>query len=68
MKVKKLISILKKENQDADVFAYLGAEQGWKIVDLGYGDAVIGASRTKEDSFVLIPVEVPSKFEEWEGE
>ena len=66
MKVKKLVSILKKENQNAEVFAYLGAEQGWKIVDLGYGDAVIGASRTKKESFVLIPVEVPNKFEKWE--
>ena len=65
MKVKKLIGILKKEDQNASVFVYLGAEQGWKIVELAYGNAVIGASKTQKDSFVLIPVEVPRKFEPW---
>ena len=65
MKVSKLVELLKSENQDAEVFAYLGAEQGWKIQELGYGDAIIGKQRTDKDSFVLIPVEVPSKFEPW---
>ena len=65
MKVSKLIELLNTENQDAEVFAYLGAEQGWKIQQLGYGDAVIGSSRTDKESFVLIPVEVPTKFEPW---
>ena len=68
MKVKKLISLLKKEHQDAEVFAYLGAEQGWKIQELGYGDAIIGKHRTDKESFVLIPVEVPSEFEPWAKE
>ena len=66
MKVSKLVELLKSEDQDAEVFAYLGAEQGWKIQELGYGDAIIGKQRTDKDSFVLIPVEVPSKFEPWE--
>ena len=65
MKVSKLVELLKSEDQDAVVFAYLGAEQGWKIQELGYGDAIIGKQRTDKDSFVLIPVEVPSKFEPW---
>ena len=43
MKVSKLIELLKTENQDAEIFAYLGAEQGYKIVDIGQeGGAVIG--------------------------
>ena len=68
MKVSKLVELLKTENQDAEVFAYLGAEQGWKIQELGYGDAVIGRQRTEKESFVLIPVEVPSEFEPWAKE
>ena len=68
MKVSKLVELLKTENQDAEVFAYLGAEQGWKIQELGYGDAIIGKQRTDKDSFLLIPVEVPEEFEPWAEE
>ena len=68
MKVSKLVELLKTENQDAEVFEYLGAEQGWKIQELGYGDAIIGKQRTDKDSFVLIPVEVPEEFEPWAEE
>ena len=68
MKVSKLVELLKKEDQNAEVFAYLGAEQGWKIQELGYGDAIIGKTRTDKDSFVLIPVEVPTEFEPWAEE
>ena len=68
MKVSKLVELLKTENQDAEVFAYLGAEQGWKIQELGYGDAIIGRQRTDKESFVLIPVEVPKEFEPWAEE
>ena len=68
MKVSKLIKLLKEENQDSEVFAYLGAEEGWKIQKLGYGDAIIGKTRTNKDSFVLIPVEVPTEFEPWAEE
>ena len=68
MKVRELVKLLNQENQDSEVFAYLGAEQGWKIQELGYGDAIIGKQRTDENSFVLIPVEVPSKFEPWAEE
>ena len=67
MKVSKLIELLKTENQDAEIFAYLGAEQGYKIVDIGQeGGAVIGKGRTDDDrSFVLLPIQVPSEFEPW---
>ena len=68
MKVSKLVELLKTEDQDAEVFAYLGAEQGWKIQELGYGGAIIGRQRTEKESFVLIPVEVPSEFEPWAEE
>ena len=77
MKVSKLVELLKTEDQDAEVFAYLGAEQGWKIQELGYGDAIIGRQRTEDlisnssafkESFVLIPVEVPEEFEPWAEE
>ena len=68
MKVRELVKLLNQENQDSEVFAYLGAELGWKIQELGYGDAIIGKQRTDENSFVLIPVEVPSKFEPWAEE
>ena len=66
MKVSKLIELLKTENQDAEVFAYLGAEQGWKIQEFGHGDAVIGRQRSEKENFVLIPISVPNEFEKWE--
>ena len=66
MKVSKLVELLQLEDQDAEVFAYLGAEQGFKVVDLGKGDAIIGKGMTEDDrSFVLIPIEVPNEFEPW---
>ena len=68
MKVNKLIELLKMENQDAEIYAYLGAEQGWKIQQIGMGDAVIGRQKTEKENFVLIPVEVPTKFEPWKKE
>ena len=66
MKVSKLIGLLKQENQDAEVIAYIGAEDGWEMVELGIGDAIIGKQRTDEGSFVLIPVQVPNKLQPWE--
>ena len=68
MKVSKLVELLKKENQHAEVIAYLGAEDGWEMVELGMGDAILGKHRTDEDDFVLIPVEVPKKFQPWAEE
>ena len=66
MKVSKLVELLKTENQDAEVIAYIGAEGGWEMVELGIGDAIIGKTRTDEGSFVLIPVQVPNKLQPWE--
>ena len=68
MTVRKLIRLLKKEHQGAEVIAYLGAEEGWEMVELGMGDAIIGRQRTDKESFVLIPVEVPKKFQPWAKE
>ena len=65
MKVSKLVELLKTENQDAEVIAYLGAEDGWEMVELGLGDAIIGRQRTSEVDFVLIPVQVPNKLQPW---
>ena len=66
MKVKKFIKILKKQKQDAELFAYLGAKEGWSIVEIGHGDSIIGKGKTPDDSdFVLIPVTVPEKFDKW---
>ena len=64
MKIKELIKLLKKENQNTEVFIYLGAKKGWAIEQIGYGDAIIGRSRSKEE-FILIPVEIPDKLEKW---
>ena len=66
MKVSKLIELLKIENQDAEVIAYVGAKDGWEMVELGIGDAIIGKTRTDEGSFVLIPVQVPNKLQPWD--
>ena len=67
MTVRKLIRLLKKEHQGAEVIAYLGAEEGWEMVELGMGDAIIGRMKTGFDKeFVLLPIEVPTKFEPWE--
>ena len=66
MKVSKLIELLKVEHQDADVIAYIGAEDGWEMVELGIGDAILGKQIIEEGSFVLIPVQVPNKLQPWE--
>ena len=65
MKVKKLIKLLKKENPNAEAMVWLGAKKGWAIEQIGYGDAIIGRSQSVENDFVLIPVGVPDKFDEW---
>jgi len=65
MKVSKLVELLKQENQDAEVIAYLGAKDGWEMVELGLGDAILGKQRTNEGDFVLIPVQVPNKLQSW---
>jgi hypothetical protein len=68
MKVSKLVELLKVENQDAEVIAYVGAKDGWEMVELGMGDAIIGKQRTDEGDFVLIPVQVPNKLQPWADE
>ena len=68
MTVKRFIALLKAENQDAEIIAYLGAEDGWEMVELGMGDAIIGKHKTDRGSFVLIPVQVPNKLQAWEDE
>ena len=70
MKVSKLIELLETENQDAEVFAYLGAEQGYKVVGIGQeGGAVIGKGIADGNrSFVLLPIQVPNEFEPWSEE
>ena len=67
MKVNELIKLLKSEDQDAEIFAYLGAEEGYRVVELGQqGGAVIGKGIADGDrSFVLIPIEIPNKFLPW---
>ena len=65
MTVHELIMLLENENPEATVIAYLGAEEGWELVDIGMNDAIIGKARTNEDSFILIPVEVPDEFQDW---
>ena len=67
MRVKKLINLLKKENQNAQVGIYLGAEEGWEIVEIGSGDAIIGKMKTDKDDFVLLPAEVPNKLQNGRG-
>ena len=70
MKVSKLVELLNTENQDAEVFAYLGAEQGFKVVEIGQeGGAIIGKGIADGDrSFVLLPIQVPNEFEPWSEE
>jgi hypothetical protein len=67
MKVKKLIKLLEKENQNAQVGIYLGAEKGWEIVNIGIGDAIIGKKKTGKNNFVLLPAKVPNKLQKWGG-
>ena len=68
MRVSNLIRLLQKENEHAEVIAYLGAEEGWEMVELGMGDAILGKQRTNKGEFVLIPIEVPKKFQPWAKE
>ena len=50
MKVGELVKLLKSEEQDAEVFAYLNSEKGYKVVDIGQeGGAVIGKGIASED-------------------
>lgn len=66
MKVKNLIKLLKNENLNAEVGVWLGAEEGWDIVEIVSGDAIIGKIKTDSDDFVLLPVQVPNKLNKWE--
>ena len=66
MKVKKLIELLKKENPNADVGVWLSGDEGWEIVDIGVGDAIIGNRTSGHKNFVLLPVLLPEELLEWE--
>ena len=65
MKVKKLIELLKKENKNAEIFAYLGGTDGYSIVDIGINDAIIGKGESNKKEFVLIPVQIPEDLTAW---
>tara|TARA_Y100000310_G_scaffold82386_1_gene78996 strand:+ start:731 stop:949 length:219 start_codon:yes stop_codon:yes gene_type:complete len=65
MKVHELIMLLENENPEATVIVYLGTEEGWALGRIVMNDAIIGKARTNEDSFILIPVEVPDDFQNW---
>ena len=65
MIVKKLIQLLKKENKNAEVVAWLAQESGWQMVEIGVNDAILGKTKTGKKDFVLIPIEIPSRFEKW---
>jgi len=70
MTVKELIKLLKKEDPKAEVLAWLGADQGWKLVKIGIGDAIIGCNYGEDypcpDKYVLLPIEVPETYEDWD--
>ena len=68
MTVKKLIQLLKKEDKNAEVMAWLSQEMGWQITGIGVDDAIVGRMKTGEKDFVLLPIEIPEKFEEWAKE
>ena len=66
MKVKKLIELLKKEDPNADVGVWLAGTDGWEIVDIGVGDAIIGNKPSGEKEFVLLPVKIPDELLDWD--
>ena len=66
MKVKKMIKLLNKENPDATIFAYLGAKDGWEMASIGINDAIIGKTKSDKNDFVLLPIEIPEKFQPWD--
>mgnify|MGYP003132390078 CR=1 FL=1 len=66
MKVKKLIELLKKEDPNAEIGVWLAGDDGWEIVDLGVGDAIIGHKPSGEKNFVLLPVQLPDRLLDWE--
>ena len=68
MTVKKLIQLLKQEDKNAEVMAWLSQEMGWQITGIGVDDAIVGRMKTGEKDFVLLPIEIPEKFEEWAKE
>lgn len=65
MKVQKLINLLNKENPEATIVAYLGSKEGWEMVDIGINDAIIGKTKSDKDNFVLLPIDIPEKFQPW---
>ena len=67
MKVSKLIELLKKENQSADVLAYVTSEQGWVLVEICTGDAIIGRLSDSSKAVVL-PAKVPINLLPWAEE
>ena len=71
MKVKELIKLLKKEDPNADVVAWLGADEGWELVKIGIDDAIIGRMTEgfpNPEKCVLLPVQVPKTFNKWAEE
>ena len=64
MKVKKLIELLKKEDPNMPVAVWLASEEGWEIVEIKRGDAVIGKTKGSE-GVVLLPAEIPEELQEW---
>ena len=68
MKVKKLKELLELEDDNAEIFAYVGAKEGWSICEIGYGDAIIGRTHQNphdNEYFILLPVELPEEFDKW---
>ena len=65
MKIKRLLEILRKEDPDLEVAVWLAGKDGWEIVDIGVGDAVVGTTEGP-NGIVLLPVELPEKLLEWD--
>ena len=69
MSVEELIKLLKKEDPKAEVLVWIASKGGWALTKLGYGDAIIGHMTEDypcKDQFVLIPVDIDVKLEEWD--
>ena len=66
--VEQIEKLLKKEDPNAKVGAWLSGKDGWEIVDIGVGDAIIGKTRTNNKDFILLPIQIPSKLSKWAEE
>jgi hypothetical protein len=69
MTVRELLKLLKDENPDSEVLAWVSNKKGYALVDLGIDDISVGYMAEEypfKNKFIVIPVDVDVPFESWD--